>query len=650
MIATLILLAVTGVALLGFAYSESLFEPVVLNGNRVAVPQSSPNRPAPNPNRNAYFGELHLHTSYSMDANLFGTGIDPRTAYRFARGETVTLPSGLEQQITAPLDFVAVTDHAESLGSYLQCGSGDSGTYWSIECISVRHKILPIFPRLFRYNLQEGPQTGSYNPGMCGESGALCIDAARSVWQEVQNAANEAYVPGEFTTFIGFEYSPTLDQGGMLHRNVIFGGSTVPATVFTAYDGVAEDLLRWLDSSCAGDCAAITIPHNPNFSWGLMFGDRNSDGTPVTRSSLELRARYEKLVEIFQAKGSSECAAGLGNNDEQCGFENLFPVCVQGEDAPDDMGLHARRCVAVSDMLRNVLRKGLVEAGQFGFNPRKFGIVAGTDNHNGTPGDTNERTYKGHAASNDDTPEKRLDLDTTIVAQSLGFPVSRVNPGGLTGVWADENTRESIFDALQRKETFGTSGTRIHLRLFAGYDLPIDLHQRPDYAAVAYASGVPMGGDLASANGRVPSFVVQALRDPDSAPLDRIQIVKGWAVAGESHERVYDVACADGRQPDPLLHRCAKINVDADDCNTTSGQGAATLAKSWHDPDFEPNQRAFYYARVLEVPTCRYTTYDARTSGASLPEGVAPTIQERAWSSPVWYTPQALDSMPVEPT
>ncbi len=636
-----LVLAVLGMAVLRFAYDEFLFESVELGTVRVPVPEPAAGRPAPNPDRNAYFGELHLHTSYSMDANLFGTGNDPRTAYRFARGDSVTLPSGFEQRISAALDFAAVTDHAESLGSYLQCGSPDSATYWSIECVGVRHKLLPVFPRLFSSGLQTGARTGRYNAGMCGDDGTLCIGAARSVWQEVQNIANAAYEPGVFTTFIGFEYSPTLDQGGMLHRNVIFRGGEVPATVFTAYDGVAEDLLRWLDASCVGECSAVVIPHNSNFSWGLMFGDRNSDGTPLSRENLALRARYEKLVEIMQAKGSSECAAGLGNNDEACGFENLFPVCKPGEEAVDENGLHARRCVAANDMVRNVLRKGLLEAGELGFNPRQLGVVAATDNHNGTPGDTNERTYQGHGASNDDTAEKRLDLEVTIVAKTLGFPTSRVNPGGLTGVWAEENTRESIFDALNRRETFGTSGTRMRMRMFAGYDFPSDLHERTDLAEVGYATGVAMGGELASAEGKAPSIVVQALRDPDSAPLDRIQIVKGWVADGASHERVYDVACAIG-EPDTQTHECAAIEVRSDDCSIDDAQGAASLSVNWQDPDFTANQPAFYYARVLETPTCRYTTFDAKALDVPLPHGIPRTIAERAWSSPIWYTPSEI--------
>ena len=298
--------------------------PAVPRTIKSLAPQPAADRPAGNPQKNAYFGETHLHTSYSMDANLFGTKNDPRMAYRFAKGEEVSLPeSGLTQRLVAPLDFAAVTDHAEGLGMYSQCATPGSGSYWSIDCIGMRHQVLLLFPRLFKVNIQSGATPAHYPPSGCGDDGQLCIRAAKDVWQDTINAANEAYQPGKFTSFIGFEYSPTLVDGGMLHRNVIFRSDAVPDSVFAAGDGFVEDLLRWLDTRCTGACQALSIPHNPNFSWGLMFGQSNADATPLTREKLALRARYEKLVEIFQAKGSSECARGMGNNDEQCGFENL---------------------------------------------------------------------------------------------------------------------------------------------------------------------------------------------------------------------------------------------------------------------------------------------------------------------------------------
>ncbi len=601
-------------------------------------------RPDPNPLRNAYFGETHLHTSLSLDAGVMGTENTPRMAFRFAKGEEVTLgDSNVRQRLVAPLDFAAVTDHAEGMGSYAQCARRDSGSYWSLNCMGMRYQLLLIYPRLFAMVRQIGTQTGSYDESMCGTKGAGCIAAAKGVWEDVQAAANEAYQPGKFTSFIGFEYSPSLDAGGMLHRNVIFRSKHVPDRAFNAFDGFAEDMLRWLDASCQGDCQALSIPHNPNWSWGLMFGELNSNTSPASRDMLALRAKLETLVEVFQAKGSSECAAGLGNNDEQCGFENMWPVCQPGDDKVDPAsGLHARRCVGANDMVRNILRKGLLEEQKLGFNPYKLGVVAGTDNHNGTPGDTAEDTYKGHAGSVDNDPRVRLGLDSNVISRALKATPNLLNPGGLTGVWAEENTREAIFDGMKRKETFGTSGTRLRVRLFGGFGFAPDLHRQPDMVQQAYRLGVPMGGDLkGAAKGQALSLVVWAMRDAHSAPLQRIQVVKGWVAGNATFEKVYDVACSDGIAPDPATGRCRSngATVNLADCSVSPDKGAAELATTWRDPDFHPDQAAFYYVRVLENPVCRYTQRDANRLGIALPAGVVATIQERAWTSPIWYSP-----------
>lgn len=601
-------------------------------------------RPAPNPLKTAYFGELHVHTGYSMDANLFGAKYDPRMAYRFARGESVYLPeSHAWQRISAPLDFVAVTDHAEGMGSIAQCNNPSSKTYWNLDCVGQRLRMLVLFKRMLANVKQEGRKTGSYNPDQCGPNGRYCIEAARSIWLDEQNAANEFYQPGKFTTFIAYEYSPTLVAGGMLHRNIIFKNDKVPPMVFSAFDGFAEDLMRWLDANCRGDCDVLSIPHNPNWSWGLMFGETNSDGTPITRENLVLRAKLERLIEIFQIKGNSECAAGVGNNDEQCGFENLWPVCTPDQLKIDPkLGQHAPRCVGPNDLVRNVLKKGMVDEAKWGFNPYKFGFVGATDSHNGTPGDTNPATYKGHAGLPDATPQRRLGIERTVIGDALGVTPQTFTPGGLTGVWAEENTREAIFGGIKRKETFATSGVRIRVRLFGGFDLPADLHTRADAIQRAYASGTPMGGDLDGATGRrAPRFLAIALRDPLSAPLQKIQMVKGWVGGGQAHERVYDIACSDGLQPDALTHRCPSNNagVNLRDCSIAKDKGAAQLAVTWTDPDFHADQKAFYYLRVLENPVCRWTQHEANRLGVSPPAGVPATIQQRAWSSPIWYAP-----------
>lgn len=642
-LAGLVLLTLLGAV--GFLLFAQRDPDLVLSAAKVLEPAATEPQAAANPQRNAYFGELHLHTAYSMDANVFGTNIDPRGAYRFAKGEPMEVGrTGIQQRIAAPLDFAAVTDHAEGMGLMSQCYTPGSGSYWTLDCVGIRYKILPVFPRLFKANVQSGDVHATYIAGPCGADGRKCIDAAHTVWEDIQNAANEHYQPGKFTTFNGFEYSPTLSRGGMLHRNVIFRGAKVPPTVFGAADGFAEDLLRWLDVQCTGACKALAIPHNPNFSWGLMFGDTNANATPLTRENLALRAKYETLVEIFQAKGSSECARGVGNSDEECGFENLFRACKPGEEDMIDpkTGIHTVQCVAQNDMVRNVLKRGLTEEKKWGFNPFKLGFVGGTDNHNAMPGDTAEKGYNGHAAPNDSTPELRLGMKETIVTKSLGLPTTGINPGGLTGVWAEKNTREDIWDGLKRRETWGTSGTRLRVRFFGGFGLPADLHTQPNMVQTAYAKGVPMGGDLQAAPaGNAPAFVVWAMRDANSAPLQRIQIVKGWTEGDATKEAVYDVACSDGLKPDAKTHRCpdngAKVNLQ--DCSISQGKGAAELSTTWKDPDFHAKDSAFYYVRVLENPVCRYSQYDALKLGVAHPAGFPATVQERAWSSPIWYTP-----------
>jgi len=638
----LVVLLVVGAA--GFLLFAKHDPDFVLSATKVAAPAELAGNAKANPQRNAYFGELHLHTTYSMDANVFGTRIDPRGAYRFAKGEELEIDgTGIKQRIVAPLDFTAVTDHAEGIGMMSQCYTPGSGSYWSLECIGTRYKVMLIFPRLFKANLQRGATSAYYPRGACADDGHLCINAAHTVWEDIQNAANEHYQPGKFTTFIGFEYSPTLADGGMLHRNVIFRGANVPATVFGAADGFAEDLLRWLDVQCTGTCQALSIPHNPNFSWGLMFGDSNANATPLTRENLALRAKYESLVEIFQAKGSSECARGVGNSDEECGFENLFPACKPGQDAVDPTtGVHAAKCVAQNDMVRNVLRRGLTEEKKWGFNPFKLGLVGSTDNHNGMPGDTTHSTYNGHAAPNDSTPELRLGMKQTIVTKTLGLATTGINPGGLTGVWAEQNTREDIWDGLKRRESWGTSGTRLRVRFFGGFGFAADLHKQSDMVKTAYATGVPMGGDLfAAPAGMAPSFVVWAMRDAKSAPLQRLQIVKGWVDGDTTKEAVYDIACSDNLKPDANTHRCpdngAKVNLK--NCGISADKGAAELATTWVDPNFRADVSAFYYVRVLENPVCRYSQYDAIKLGVVHPDGFSPTVQERAWSSPIWYSP-----------
>ena len=600
-------------------------------------------RPPVNPLRNAYFGDLHAHSALSLEANVFDVRNGPRAAYRFAKGESFEL-AGVEgrQKLGAPLDFAAVTDHAEGMGAIRQCYDKSNASYWSLDCMGIRYRIVLVFSQWFSSAQQSGAQLAGYSTSLCGTGGKNCVAAARLAWQEVQAAARAHYEPGHFTTFNGFDYSPNLGRGGSLPRNVIFRGEAVPNNVFSAMDGFAEDLLNWLDGQCKGPCQALTIPHSSNFSWGLMFGETNSDGTPLTAANLALRARYDALAEVVQTKGSAECMAGVGTTDGQCGFENIFPACGAEEAvAHPKTGQHSSRCIASQDMLRNVLKKGLQDTAKWGFNPYKLGLVGGSNGHNGTPGDTQEGNWKGHAGTSDATPEQRLGLQRSLAARFSGIAPAGLNPGGLTGVWAEENTREAIWDALHRKEVFATSGTRVRVRMFAGFDYPANLHTLPDAVQMAYASGVPMGGDLTVAGpGQAPSFLVMAQRDEQSAPLQRIQVVKAWVTGAGAHEKVYDVACADGIQPDVATHQCRDngATVNLSDCSISPDKGATALAATWRDPDFDPHAPTFYYVRVLENPVCRHSQRDAIRLGLEAPANVPKTIQERAWSSPIWYS------------
>ena len=591
--------------------------------------------------RNAYFGELHLHTALSTDAFMNGTRKHPFTAYRFAQGDPVTLLSGQTWTLSRPLDFAAVTDHAESFGDLSLCTTPGSPVYDVPLCQGMRGTEPTIMGRVIGGWQVAGSR---YEPETCGDDGALCKAAARSTWATVQDAANQANLPGKFTALIGYEYSPvilTSDITSKIHRNVIFRGSEVPDRAFSAYDGTAEDLHRWLDTTCETPCRALTIPHNSNASSSQLFWEgKNTDGSPWTREILDRRARLEPLVEMYQGKGSSECHVGIGLADEECDFEQWVRNC-----GPDErLG-----CATTSDMVRDTVVRGLGVEQEWGVNPFKLGFIGSTDSHLGTPGATEESNYQGQLGRADESPEKRL---------AGGFPASdgqapddggwgfrgptKFSPGGLAAVWAAENTREQIWDALARRETYSTSGSRIRVRFFGGFDYPVDAHERHDAIELGYRKGVPMGGDLASAPaGMAPSFIVWALSDPDSAPLQKVQVIKGWGEDGNDRIKIYDVACSDGIQPDPATGRCKDngATVALDSCEIDRNKGAAELATTWTDPDFDTSSRAVYYVRVLENPVCRWSTHDAHRIGAELPAHVPPTIEERAWTSPIWYTP-----------
>ena len=592
-----------------------------------AAPGAAPGSPQRTPNRTALFGDLHVHTSWSVDAYAGANRLGPNSAYRFARGEAVTLPTGELAQLKRPLDFVALTDHAEGFATHLACTIPGSPEFDDPQCRGMRAGDMDQ-DTLLRVAFERGlPRPALRDPDLCDDS-ARCAANARDTWQRVQAVANAFNDPGRFTTLIGYEFSSLLPDFGMLHRNVIFRGSDVIPHAISSQDVVDQaDFFAQLDAACTPPCSVLTIPHNTNYSWGLTFSRTDEDGSAFTPEELARRARLERLFEVTQQKGNSECQLGVGASDEDCNVGNLFPPCAEGQ---------TTRCVRPASFLRNVLLDGLALADENGLNPYRLGVIGATDTHQSDPGNTRSAVPGQFGAALDSRIGTRhvMRLEHVVVG-----PVRRMSAGGLAGVWAEANTRADLFDALQRREAFGTSGSRLRIRFFAG-NYPADLGERPEPLTTAYAKGVPMGAVYRGAT--PPRFWVWASQDPDGAALDRIQIIKGWTEDGEPRQRVRDLVCADNRQPD-ASGRCppTSASVDLDSCAATGAPGATELQATFTDSEALPGERAFYYVRVLENPTCRWTTVLARRGGADLPEDVPATVAQRGWSSPIWIDPPA---------
>lgn len=601
------------------------------------------------PLRKAYFGDLHVHTAFSFDAWTYDVRTTPADAYRFARGETIRLPpldedgvGTTEVRLDRPLDFAAVTDHAEYLGEVSLCTTPGSPAYDTQTCVEYR----PPISSFFNLNVGADPPVRA---SFCQDN-TLCTDAAAPVWKVTQEAAEEAYdrtSECRFTTFVAYEYSLS-PLGTNLHRNVIFRNEKTVLSPITTFEAEKpSDLWRMLSVQCKNGllgCDVLAIPHNSNLSNGRLFeveypGAKTED---EQRAAAALRAEMEPLVEVYQHKGDSECIPGLGpaigEPDELCSMEKQHfpPYDDCGLDGTGNGGLGGFGCVSWRDYVRGALETGLLEGERLGENPYKLGFIGSTDTHNGTPGATEEATFRGHLGNQDQSPEAALAGNAIA-----GTPILS-SAGGLAGVWAEENSRDALFDALRRRETFATSGTRIVVRMFAGWDYPADLCDRADLVAEGYRRGVPMGGDLPPpGQAGAPVIVVSALRDAGTkerpgAQLQRAQVVKLWIdEAGTPHEAVFDVA-GDAKNG---------AAVDTATCET-KGPGADALCAVWTDPTFDPDRPALYYARVVENPTCRWSTHlcnslspekQAALGCGSL--GAPATVQERAWTSPVWYTP-----------
>jgi hypothetical protein len=609
--------------------------------------------------RQVYFGDLHVHTGLSMDAWLGDTRVTPSDAYRFAKGESISLPGGRFASLERALDFAAVTDHSEWLGEVWLCTDPASPQYASELCRTYRGELPSLAGRGSRIGLlsdREEPvkrvgdlpiSTPLRSKALCaGSTGLGCGESTSRVWRQIQAAAEAAYDKSSacrFTTFTAYEYSWTPELS-KIHRNVIFRNDKVPALPISWLDAKhPEELWRGLQRDCldAGTgCDVLAIPHNSNLSNGRMFDLEYRDRSLRDQKRYaRLRSRLEPLVEIMQIKGDSECANGLDGvtgSDELCSFEKFRPARTPDCKGGTGVGaLAGQGCTGRQDFARYALVDGLRERARIGVNPFQFGFIASTDTHNGNPGDTVESSYDGGHGDNEIDALQRLSLEGDIV------PPVRANPGGLVGVWSEENSRDALFDAMRRRETFGTSGVRITPRLFAAWDFPRGeggMCKRPDQLEQAYSHGVPMGAELPprpAGFDKGPVFFLSALRDPDGNLLQRLQVVKAYPGAdGQIHQEVHDVV---GTLSDD-------VGVDARTCEST-GSGSDSLCKVWRDPAFDPALPAVYYLRALENPSCRWSARQclalpaAKRPKSCTDPSVPTLIQERAWTSPVWYLP-----------
>lgn len=574
--------------------------------------------------RNVYFGETHIHTSLSSDAFVFGVRATPEDAYRYAMGESIEHVSGVTVHARAPLDFIAVTDHSEFMGVMPTLNDPSSELSKSAHAADLSssepQKAIAAYAKLF-YEGQAGQSSEEIN----GPS------FRKSVWKDYVELADRYYQPGKFTTLIGFEWTGVPQHSQFrnlnLHRNVLFRSNNVPEMPFSVTDSnKPEDLWKWMDDVRKKGSDLLAIPHNSNVSNGLMFPLVNSEGRPIDENYATTRLRNEPVVEVTQIKGTSETHPSLSPNDEWAGFEILDELLVSDGEKGQAQGSYVRDAYLTGIRLHE----------EKGFNPYRFGLIGSSDSHNATT-PVEEDNFTGKLGVADATPETRR-KGSFVSKHNVYYSAS-----GLAGVWAEQNTRESIFDAVKRKEVFATTGPRISVRFFGGWDFSQDLLENDNWVGLADSSGVPMGSDLPMRrkSNRAPSFIVWALKDPASAWLQRAQVVKGWLEDGEPKEQVFDVACSDNLSPDSHSHRCPDngARVDLTTCEYSKTGGNTQLSTVWQDPNFDPTQRSFYYVRILENPTCRWSTWDSIRTGIQLSDLVPRTVQERAYTSPIWYNP-----------
>ncbi len=585
--------------------------------------------PKPNPDRNAYFGEEHIHTSWSVDAWVMGNRITgPDDALKYAQGQTIKHPLGYDIKIDTPMDFMGVTDHSEYVGVTKQANTPGSAVSKMPEAQPLILKD-PNNPadqqKVFLYllTLASKPPIKAF----------MTPEVAGTVWKENVKIAEENNHPGKFTAFCSYEWT-SMPNNRNLHRNIFFRDCAhVPAMPFSSLDdNHPEALWNWMDTQRKAGNELLAISHNANVSDGWMYPvDLDSYGRPIDAAWASSRDRNERLVEIKQIKGASETHPLLSPTDEFANYEMFSGLL----GLPPDVG---RIDHIHGSFARQALKDGIAMQDTRGYNPYKFGMAAGSDSHNTGSPYRQDNFYGGHASA-DGTIDRRL----AGVMLGNTIDVRLENPGGLTGVWAEENSRASIWDAMYRKETFGVSGPHIKIRFFGGWGYNKDILNAGDWVHQSYANGVPMGADLPPMKGTAPTFVVWAVKDPTSGNLDRIQIIKGWTKNGQSFEKIFDVVWSGDRKPDKWSGRVPAIQstVDLEKATYTNDVGSTELKKVWTDPEFDASLHAFYYARVLEIPTPRWTLIQAVKAGVPPPDVVPLTGQERAWSSPIWYTPSA---------
>lgn len=603
-----------------------------------------------------YWGDTHLHTNQSPDAFTFGNRtITPADAYEFAMGKTVVSQTGIKAKLARPLDFLMVSDHAEFMGIFPKVFSGSPdmaktqlGQRWANYVAQGKHHFV-----LMEFGMMSMGAAKSENPEQFVDEGTgITIEhirslqglevppaVVRSVWEKVGETADSYNQPGVFTAFIGYEYT-SMPDGNNLHRNVLFaddGNTTTQVVPFSSMDsGNPEDLWAYMaDYEEKTGGRVLSIPHNGNVSNGLMFAETDFAGEPLTAEQARLRIKYEPIIEVTQIKGDGETHPFLSPNDEFADYETWDKSNLSFLSPKQDGMLEY-------EYARSALKNGLALEKQTGVNPYKFGVIGSTDSHTGLA-TSDEDNFFGKMTSVEPM-QGRANKNFFEVAASTGIVVQHweTASSGYAAVWARDNTRKDLFDSMQRKEVYATTGPRMTVRFFGGWNFRQDAVDRHDYVAHAYQNGVPMGGTLTASNeNKAPTFMVSALKDPLGANLDRIQIVKGWLDAdGNTQEKVYNVAASDNRKIRGNKVKPVGNTVDVDTASYTNSIGDASLGVVWQDPDFDPNLSSFYYARVLEIPTPRWTTIDEEHFGEAAPEQSPKFGQERAYTSAIWYEPK----------